>query len=177
MYFIALVAPGEINEQILKWKLWMKENYHCEVALRSPAHITLIPPYWMKPELENELMNAVDEFASKQNNFKMILDGFSFFKPRVIFVNVEKNEMLDLLQNDLTGFLLAKEKFFAKKEEHDFHPHVSIATRDLHKKAFYETWENFKDKKYKAEWNVNDISVLHHNKKNWDVVHTSQFKN
>ena len=48
MYFIALVASDEINQQVLKWKLMMKEKYKCEVALKSPAHITLIPPVWMK---------------------------------------------------------------------------------------------------------------------------------
>ncbi len=56
MYFIALVAPEDINQQLLKWKIWMLEKYQCEAALRSPAHITLIPPFWMKPELEKDLV-------------------------------------------------------------------------------------------------------------------------
>ena len=55
MYFIALVLPTEINDEILKWKLFMKDHFNCLVALRSPAHITLVPPFWMNDDLENKL--------------------------------------------------------------------------------------------------------------------------
>jgi len=40
----------------------------------------------------------------------------------------------------------------------------------------YEAWENFKHKTYEATWRVNAISLLAHNKKNWDVIATSQFR-
>jgi hypothetical protein len=53
---------------------------------------------------------------------------------------------------------------------------MSLATRDLYKKAFYEAWEIFSVKKYEASWEVNGISLLRHNKKNWDVIFTSQFE-
>ena len=66
MYFIALVAPEDINKQVLKWKHWMKERYRCEVALRSPAHITLVPPFWMKPDLENKLARSITDFSLHQ---------------------------------------------------------------------------------------------------------------
>ncbi len=62
------------------------------------------------------------------------------------------------------------------KEDRPFHPHLTIATRDLRKKAFYEAWEHFKKKEYAAEWITEGISLLRHNKKNWDVLFTSQFQ-
>ena len=176
MYFIAIVAPETINQQVLKWKLWMKEQYNCEVALRSPAHITLIPPFWMNGELETALLDSLNEFSKKENSFQIQLKDFSCFKPRVIYVDVLQNEQLNALKNKLLAFLLAKNKFPFTNDDHSFHPHVTIATRDLHKKAFYEAWEYFKEKKYKADWIANGISLLRHNKKNWDVIHTSQFQ-
>jgi 2'-5' RNA ligase len=176
MYFIALVAPEEINRQVLKWKLWMQEKYQCQVALKSPAHITLIPPFWMSPELETELLHSIHEFSSIQNPFPIKLRNFSGFKPGVLFVDIEKNKRLDDLKEMLENFLLPKEKFHFKKEERRFHPHVTIATRDLRKKAFYEAWEHFKKIEYAAAWRAESISVLKHNKKNWDVLFTSQFR-
>ena len=176
MYFIALVAPEAINQQALKWKLWMKEKFKCEVALKSPAHITLIPPFWMKPEMEKELMDAISNFSLKENSFTILLKNFSFFKTKVIFIDVIKNEQLELLRQQLEVHLLACEKFPVKKEERLFHPHVTIATRDLYKKAFYEAWDYFKEKKYECEWLADGISLLRHNQKNWDVIATSQFK-
>jgi 2'-5' RNA ligase len=176
IYFIALVAPPEIDQQVLKWKLWMKEKYNCEIALRSPAHITLVPPFWMKPELENNLSDSLLAFTATQNSFILQLNNFSNFKPRVIFIDVIPNEELMKLKNGLFQFLLNENKYPLEKDDHSFFPHVTIATRDLHKKAFYDAWEYFKEKKYEAAWPVSNLSLLRHNKKNWDVIITSQFK-
>jgi 2'-5' RNA ligase len=176
MYFIALVAPDEINQHALQWKLMMKERFGCEVALRSPAHITLIPPFWMKDEMENDLISALDNFSKSESGFDIVLRNFNHFKPKVIFIDVVKNGSLISLQQTLENYLISTEKIPIKKDDRPFHPHVTIATRDLHKKAFYEAWEYFKDKNYEAEWLAQEISILRHNKKNWDVIHTSQFK-
>src|ERR1700704_4703204 len=96
MYFIALVAPEEIDQQIVKWKNFMKEKFGCMVALRSPAHVTLIPPFWMKEEMENELIQSLNEFSAHQNQLMIQLKNFSSFKPGVLFVDVIKNEQLAL---------------------------------------------------------------------------------
>jgi len=174
MYFIALVAPEDINTQILKWKHLMQERFECNVALRSPAHITLVPPFWMDFRLENELTESLDHLSSNQKNFTIRLKDFSCFRPRVIFVASEKNVNLEELQKNAWDFLLSQSKFPLKAQSRAFHPHVSIASRDLHKKTFQEAWAIFENKKYEATWIVKNISLLKHNKKNWDVIHTSQ---
>jgi 2'-5' RNA ligase len=176
MYFVALVAPEEIDRQVLKWKNFFKEDYGCTVALKSPAHITLIPPFWMREELENDLIKSIDEFSLGKNKFEIALKGFAAFKPRVIYVDVLKNEILNELHESCADFIYKQNKFPVKKEERPFHPHVTLATRDLYKKAFYEAWEIFAVRKYEAKWLVNGISLLRHNKKNWDVIFTSRFE-
>jgi 2'-5' RNA ligase len=170
MYFIAVVAPGEINKQVLKWKHWMKERYLCEVALRSPAHVTLVPPFWMKPDLEKELTEVITDFSKRQQPFSVQFNNFSHFKSRVIFIDVVLNERLLQLKDELFVFLQKNGRFPLKEDKRPFHPHVTIATRDLHKKDFEEAWEYFKEKKYAADWNVQNISLLKHNGKNWDVI-------
>lgn len=177
MYFIALVAPKEINEDVLKWKQLMKERFGCLVALRSPAHITLVPPFWMDPGLERKLEEAIDNFAREQTPFEISLHNFAAFKPRVIYVDVPSAKPLEILHNKLFRFLFDFNSFPLEKEERPFHPHVTLATRDLHKKSFHEAWEIFKEKSYEASWSVNNISLLRHNQKNWDVTFTSQFPN
>lgn len=176
MYFIALVAPANINEDILKWKNFFKEKFDCTAALKSPAHITLIPPFWMKKELEVELINSITKFSSDKTKFTISLKNFAAFKPRVIFADVMPNKKLNALHTSFNEFILKQNKFPIKKEDLPFHPHVTLATRDLYKKAFNEAWEIFSEKKYEANWPVNGISLLRHNKKNWDVVFTSQIE-
>lgn len=174
MYFVALVAPREIDQQVLKWKNYFKEHYKCTVALKSPAHITLIPPFWMKEELEIDLINSINEFSNSKNKFEIILKDFAAFKPKVIFIDVVKNGMLHELHAAFNDFILKQNKFPVKKDDRPFHPHVTLATRDLYKKAFHEAWEIFSEKQYEAKWLINGISLLRHNKKNWDVIFTSQ---
>lgn len=175
MYYIAMVAPEDINKEVLKWKQFMQERYGCSVALKSPAHITLIPPFWMIPDLENDLVNSIKEFSRYQQSFTVQLKDFSAFKPRVIFIDISKNEQLDSLQHSFESIIITTGKYPVKKDNRPFHPHVTLATRDLHKKAFYEAWEIFEKKHYEALWNVKGISLLRHNKKNWEVIFTSQF--
>ena len=175
MYFIALVAPEEINQKVLKWKNFFKERYECSVALKSHAHITIIPPFWMNEELENDLINSIHVFSITKTKFEITLQNFAAFQPKVIFVDVVKNKMLNDLYQSFADFILSQNKFPIKKEDLPFHPHVTLATRDLYKKAFKEAWEIFSKKKYEAVWIVSGISLLRYNKKNWDVIFTSQF--
>lgn len=175
LYFIALVAPGYINADVLKWKYWMKERYQCVVALRSPAHITLVPPFRMNDKDEEQLSETLAEFAARQKEFVLRLTDFSNFKPRVIFIAVEPNEALTTIKNELVAYLSMIDKYPVKKEPGEFHPHVTIANRDLKKQAFYEAWEHFREKKYKAEWPVQGISLLKYNNEKWDVVATFPF--
>jgi len=176
MYFIALVLPANINDEILKWKLFMKDHFNCLVALRSPAHITLVPPFWMNDNLESKLEDAISQFSQHQVPFEINLENFAAFKPRVIYADVLSTPHLQTLHDQLHEYLIARDIFPVKKGD-SFHPHVTIATRDLHKKAFYEAWEIFKKENYKASCRIKEISLLKHNQKNWDVLFTSQFLN
>ena len=175
MYFIAIIAPEEINQQVLKWKNYFKDHFECTVALKSPAHITLIPPFWMKEDLEDDLINSIKDFSGTKNKFEITLKDFEAFKPKVIFVDVVKCEVLNDIYRSFANYIFSENKFPIKKDDRPFHPHVTLATRDLYKKAFQEAWEIFSKKKYEAFWIVSGISLLRHNKKNWDVIFTSQF--
>lgn len=175
MYFIALVAPEEINAAVLRLKHWFRDQFGCTVALKSPAHITLIPPFWMKPELEEDMANSLVSFCQAREPFEIMLSNFSAFRPRVIYVDVLKNERLENFYTHFSECFFSENKYQLKKDDRPFHPHVTLATRDLYKKAFYKAWEIFSARKFEAQWMADSISLLRHNKKNWDVIFTSRF--
>jgi 2'-5' RNA ligase len=176
MYFIALLPPENISTEVLKWKEWMRVNHGCVAALRSPAHITLVPPFMMKTELENELIENLNQFAAGQDNLQIRLKDFSHFKSRVIYINVPENAELNQLRDDLFRFLKATQDYPIPEKEEKFNPHITIATRDLDKNTFTEAWAFFSAQRYEGEWPCDKLSLLRHNKKNWDVISTSQFK-
>jgi 2'-5' RNA ligase len=176
MYFIAIVAPANVNEQVLKWKHYMRDHFGCSVALRSPAHVTLIPPFWMKEGLEQEMANDLAAFAAQQSAFPVALKDFDAFKPKVIFVHVVANPALEALKTSLEDFLLSKRKYPVKKESRPFHPHVTIANRDLRKKDFPPAFEHFSRTAYEVEFLAGGISLLKHDGNQWVVIHVMPVK-
>ena len=176
MYFVALVLPVELDKKVLKYKQYMFEKYKCSVGLKSPAHITLVPPFWMEPEKEEQLLRDIGRF-NQLHSFPVQTDNFSAFKPRTIFIALSPNDLLNNLKSAVNDFFKGNEQYKIKTDDRPFHPHITIATRDLHKKDFAEAWPYFSERKFEEQWTVNGISVLRHNKKNWDVIFTSQFQN
>ncbi|MEI6946217.1 2'-5' RNA ligase family protein [Paraflavisolibacter sp. H34] len=176
MYFLAVVLPEELNEEILEWKRHMYEKYKCCVGLKSPAHITIVPPFWMEANKEEQLLSDVDVISKDVPPFPMATRNFSAFRPRTIFVDVRPSDELDRLKKAADDFFRENEFYNIKVETRPFHPHITIATRDLFKKDFFEAWPYFEQKQFEREWTAAGLSVLRHNTKNWDVIYTARFE-
>jgi 2'-5' RNA ligase len=176
MYFIAHVLPPELDKDIHEFKLKMFELYGCRVGLKSPAHITFLPPFWMNEELEIALNNDLDAFAATVQPLLISANGFNCFKPKTIFVQPELSTELMKLKTSVDAFARSNPQYPAKPDERSFHPHITIATRDLRKMDFAHAWPLFRDKEFSAKWKADAVHVLRYNKKEWDVIHTSHFR-
>jgi 2'-5' RNA ligase len=175
MYFIAIVLPEELNERILEYKKTMQEKFGCKVGLKSPAHITIVPPFWLEEEKEQQLLEDVRRISNDLVQFPVTTNNFSAFKPRTIFIDVIVDVQLAAVKESSDQFFKDNAFYKIKIDTRPFHPHITIATRDLHKKAFHEAWPLFQHKEFKEEWIASGISVLRHNKRNWEVVFTAYF--
>jgi 2'-5' RNA ligase len=175
MYFIAIVLPEELNERILDYKRMMEEQFDCKVGLKSPAHITIVPPFWLEEEKEERLLDDVRSISSMCQKFDVTTNNFSAFKPKTIFIDVIVNVQLAAVKDSTDQFFKNNEFYKIKIDTRPFHPHITIATRDLHKKAFHEAWPLFQHKEFKEEWLASGLSVLRHNRRNWEVIYTAYF--
>ena len=170
LYFIALIPPSPIYDEALEQKLYFKENYNCKASLNSPPHITLHMPFRWKEHKEEELALRLETFMKKFDPIKVCLDNYSSFPPRVIFINVVKTEALEQLQNGILRFCKKELNLFnANYKEQPFHPHVTLAFRDLKKPNYKKAWEEFESREYKAEFIADRIALLKHNGKVWQV--------
>src|SRR5712675_1076385 len=91
MYFAAIVCGPELEAKIVQFKYRMRDLYNCVVALRSPAHITLVPPFWFDEKDEQKLMEGLQKFRSTTGKLQVGLDGFDHFVRRVLFMKVDIN--------------------------------------------------------------------------------------
>lgn len=153
----------------------MLEKYNCKVGLKSPSHITLVPPFWLEDDKEQQLISDIDSLSKHLYTFNISTSNFSAFKPKTIFIAVTSSKQLNEVKK-ATDEVFKNDSFYnIKIDTRPFHPHITIATRDLFKKHFFEIWPWFAERKFEEEWIAEGISILRHNKKNWDVIHTSQF--
>src|SRR5690348_14063749 len=148
MYFIAIVLPQHLNEKVLKYKEMMLEKYNCKVALKSPAHITLVPPFWMEEENEQQLIEDITLVSNRFPSFAISTNNFSAFRPKTIFIATASNEQLNEIKKAADDFFKDNSLYNIKIDTRPFHPHITIATRDLFKKSFYEIWPWFEEKKF-----------------------------
>ncbi|MCE3259089.1 MAG: 2-5 ligase [Bacteroidetes bacterium] len=159
-YFIAIVLRDDLLARAEDIKQALYRNYGLKGALRSPAHITLHRPFEWKEEKESRLIETLEKFEFK-SSFELQLNGFSCFEPRVIYVNVDKNEALYELQSRLAAHCRIHLGLLNEMEDmRGFHPHVTVAFRDLKKPLFFELWKKFKDEKFTGTMEVKGFSLL-----------------
>lgn len=170
-YFIAFIPPSPILDETWKLKQYFQEKYNSKAALNSPPHITLHMPFWWKQEKESHLIAELKNFAENFDPIKICLDNFSSFPPRVIFINVVKSEMLTAFQKALQRLCKTEFNLFnSNYQEQPYHPHLTLAFRDLRKTAYLQAWEEFKNKEYKAEFMADKLSLLKHDGKKWNIL-------
>lgn len=170
-YFVALVPPSPVLEEALELKVYFREKYHSKAALNSPPHITLHMPFMWNEQKESKLILKLEDFSRKWDPIKICLDNFASFPPRVIFINVTESDALDTLQQNLHKFFKRELDIFnANYQDKPFHPHVTLAFRDLKKSQYQSAWQEFSSKEYKAEFMADKIALLKHNGKTWDVM-------
>jgi 2'-5' RNA ligase len=135
-------------------------------------------PFQWKVEKENLLIEKLKTFAQQFSSFDLQLLNFNCFEPRVIYIDVVKNEKLDYLQKELHRFCKRELNLFnANYKEHAFHAHLTLAFRDLRKQEFRKAWEEFKERKFEENCAVSQITLLKHNGKLWDVLKSLALSN
>lgn len=169
-YFIAVLPPEQESDQITALKHYCKMHYHSGHALNSPPHITLHMPFKWNEKKRVVLQECLQKVAAETPPFQVQLQDFDFFEPRVVFVDVAENTELRELQKRLSKQMrLNLNLFNADYKDRPFHPHVTIAFRDLKKPKFYEAKTHFSGQKLAMDFRVNELVLLKHNGKKWEV--------
>jgi len=170
LYFIAIVPPTPIYDEALEQKEYFKEHYNSRASLNSPPHITLHMPFRWKEKEEKELEKQLEEFSQSNQQVAIKLDNFSSFPPRVIFINVVMSQELENLQKNLQRYCKRVLNLFnANYKELPFHPHLTVAFRDLKKPNYQRAWEEFQQKNFQAEFIADKVALLKHNGRVWKV--------
>ena len=169
LYFLAVIPDEPVFSEVMAFKEEVKEKFNSKGALRSPPHITLHMPFKWRKDREEQLIEILSRFKFPNDPFEVDLDGFDFFEPRVVFVDVVKSDQLTFLQKELSDYVRRELNFFnADYKDRGFHPHMTIGFRDLKKSIFSEVKAYYKDKSYKRKFKVSGFCLLKHKGDRWE---------
>ena len=170
LFFLAVIPPEPTYSAISHLKTQFAEQYNSRHALKSPPHITVIPPFWYHSNKIDDLVGSVRELLAEYGSFQLKLKDFDCFKPRVIFVDVvDSTNKLHELQIALKSFFLSQFKLRPEKRD-TYHPHCTIGFKDLSPKMFYKAWDYFKDQTFNRNFTVEALSLLQYEEGTWKRI-------
>ena len=178
LYFIALIPPTPIKERIISLKRQVASLFESKAALRSPPHITLHMPFRYPEKKLKKMTQVLEGYFAQQQPFDLMIHGFGAFPPRVVYVQVELNESLEMLQKNL-GTAMARKLSIHNIDYRNrpFKPHITIGFRDLKKPQFKEAWRYYQGQEFTSSFLVHQATLLRHNGKIWEEDIHFKFRN
>ena len=197
LFFIAVLCPEDISDDITSLKEIISQKYNTRKALNSPPHITLVSPFWyptlkrsalvssvsqlnndfrtdyysIEEELEpeTEINSEPDKSEEELNPFIIKIDGFGFFAHNVLYLNVEGNQSLENMREMAYGYLPEDLKQKVKKHN-PYTPHITLAMKDINDTDFQNAKSEYLNKEYNKEYELPNAQLLEHEGKKWRAI-------
>jgi 2'-5' RNA ligase len=168
LYFTAILCPDNLSQKIKAIQRSVAEKYNSRHALKSPPHITLVPPFRMNIGECIQLRETLSSFMQSRTPFELSLQEFNCFENnKVIYINVVGNTALTRLFSELAEFTAKNLNSLVKRKHQNFTPHITIASRDLNSEMFAAAWKEFKEEQFRETFEVNSIFLLRHTGIEW----------
>lgn len=166
-YFLALVPPPDILQTAHEIKVRIREEFGVKYALKSPPHITLKMPFSYNEAKESQLIASLTEYLKTQASFKVQIGGASSFGNRVIFLSIQKTEPLIQLQEGLKLFCKRNLHLVDELSDRNFHPHMTIAFKDVKPRIFEEVLARVRGQSFDATFLADHITLLKRSEGSW----------
>ncbi|NER97925.1 MAG: 2'-5' RNA ligase family protein [Symploca sp. SIO1B1] len=169
-FFIALLPPEAFQHRANEIKQYFAQTYDSQGALKSPPHITLQPTFEWNHDALTVLEQSLRSFAEIHTPISITLKGFGAFAPKVIYIDVLKSPELMNLQGELMAYLqVSLGIVHPNAHSRPFHPHLTVAFRDLTKQNFQLAWPEFEHRQLEYEFTASELTLLIHDGRQWNV--------
>lgn len=174
LYFIALIPHDIVAGEVTDFKNDFAVNYNSSRALRSMPHITLKAPFKLEAREHNNLIKWFEGIRPTVDAFTVELEDFGSFPNKgnpVIYVKPVMTSVMERLQKSiLSAFEHAYPKISIPYIERKFHPHMTIAYRDLTPEQYARAIDIYRQKKYSATFRADKFYLLQHDGEQWNVI-------
>jgi 2'-5' RNA ligase len=166
LYFIAVVIPEPVRTEVRAFQEYTSEHFHSKAALHIPPHITLVPPFWVKDHQRVLITQALEGVCNTQEYFEVSINGFGSFGNRVIYLHVLSIAALGALAADLHKALHSK-GLDVNTESRNYHPHITVAYKDLGSEVFDEAFAHFRHVQFSGTFKAENLTLLRHQHGKW----------
>ncbi|TCD08556.1 2'-5' RNA ligase family protein [Pedobacter frigidisoli] len=175
LFLVCLVPPVTIVEDIDEIKNHISQKFNVHESLKRPAHITLYNPVKLSSQEEERKFFKALEDASFAESFTQILRNFNSFDKHTFYLDVAQNSGIMNLQAEIKKELKPL-KLLQEQDNFKFTPHLTLAFKDVKPLVMDLIIAEFKDKKFKREFQVSGFSVYKHINKRWQPFKEFKFK-
>lgn len=169
VFFVAIVIEAEAGAAITQFKTFAAQHFQTSRALNAPPHLTLVPPFLWPDAQVGALLDCLADAVKSMPPFILQLKNFNCFAPRVIYVDVLPNAALSHLQQALEA-QLREQLQLQSDRQYSFHPHVTVAFKDLSAAAFPAAWAHFSGLEFEQKVEVNHVALLRFEEHRWQLV-------
>ncbi len=155
LYFIALLLPEKISNEVLLIQKRCYEIYNSKKVLNSPPHITIIPPFSASIDDISKVKIILNKINREFEPITVVLDNFGKFDSRNIHIKVKDNLRLNELQEVVKHRLIN-----VTTSNFTFTPHISIINRDIMPEVFTQAYNFFANEKFTRVFQCNSLSLL-----------------
>ncbi|RYD68897.1 MAG: 2'-5' RNA ligase family protein, partial [Sphingobacteriales bacterium] len=142
LYLTAILPPQELSEEIDEIRKELSEKYQVFAALKPPVHITLYRPLDIESKQESHLIKLLKPVGHLHKPFTQELENFDSFNNKTLFVHCVKQPLLNSLQKDISAVMYKNNIDVPDvKSNNRFHPHITIAYRDVKPETFIPLWD------------------------------------
>lgn len=175
-YFLAVVPEGELQVRLTNLKELLRERFGIKYALKSPAHVTLKMPFTFNEAKEENLINRLTMFLSSYEEFPLAISGVKTFGYRVVYLGIEQSQELIELQKNLKQFCKKELKLIDELSDRNFHPHMTMAFKDLKKTPIPNIIKVLNEKPVLEKFVVNQLFLLKRIDGRWDICKKIPFR-
>jgi 2'-5' RNA ligase len=168
LYLLSITPPSEIASVIDQERRFCAKRFGSYEALKPPVSLSLFGVFTVSAMVE-ELTDYLSEWISKQPQFTLHLKDFGFFENLhrpVVYFDVKHNPWLNAFNKGLTRKMLQRFPFLNSSAS--YHPHLTLAYKDLTQEQFQLAKKYYKQCRYEASFDVTNVTLFKHNHKVWE---------
>lgn len=174
---IAIIPPQEVYAEVRALQEYIAQTWGPKHALRTPPHITIIPPVSLSSAQTGWLYGMAYAMAGTLTPFQLKLNGFDFFKPRVVYIRPVVSAPLQELHEIWQSALLSKMPHILDTyPPRPYHPHLTLAHKDVTRSQFDLMMNFFNNKTFNANFTVDRFYILSYREQGWEIEREYPFQ-